>query len=402
MALVLCTLALGAAAPEFPELPVYQRALVVFGMSTAEAEAAAADYAAVRKCNDEFLEAVQARGVDAARLARAEPTAALAAANVARGVLGARLNVTVAAARECLLQRRACGQVMQAGCGTRTPFEFRAGSLGRLGQRVLYAMFLPTREGRALSLLGDTTAAQAATRPAPTGNPFQLLPMGGGGGGSNAFLDLVRASSQAFAQMTSTVLTPGQTGFPVAPRRQLDGFGVRALPGVLPTQALTTPGEADEKLARAFAADAPGLSDAQRAALARVLLRVDAAARQLGMDVFAELPPYMQQSLLLSAMAPDKSSLSDALGRIDFLQRTQLLTSLARRLDVSQAERAALLEYAAGDAGREDAVLAAVLDRHFPVELDAAEREALAAFFRAQPHFLRAVAVAYDWLAGHA
>ena len=118
MALVLCTLALGAAAPEFPELPVYQRALVVFGMSTAEAEAAAADYAAVRECNDEFLEAMRARGVDAARLARAEPTAALAAANVAREVLGARLNVTVAAARECLLQRRACGQVMQAGCGT--------------------------------------------------------------------------------------------------------------------------------------------------------------------------------------------------------------------------------------------------------------------------------------------
>lgn len=392
-----------APVPDFPALPVYQRALVVLGMSSQEATKAAEDYDAVRKCNDELLDAMRGRGVNFADLAGTHPTAALAAADAVQDVLRAHVNVTLAGARECLLRRGPCGTAMQEACGTRYSFEFREGSLGRLWQRVLYAMFLPSRN-RALSLLGDTTVAQQTSQPmGQLPNPFSIFPTSSGGENS-AFFDLIRASTQAFTQMSSAAMTPGKTGFPIAPRRKLDGFGVQAFPSALSlgTKSVAIPGEDDEKMARAFADSVPELTETQRADLVQVLLHLDMAARKLGMDIFTELPPYMQQSLLLSAMAPDKSSLNDAIARVDFLQRTELLANLAKSVGLTHAERAALVEYAAGDSSREHTVFAVVLDRHFPVSLNSSEREALVAFFRAQPRYLRAVSVAYDWLAGHA
>ena len=333
-----------APVPDFPALPVYQRALVVLGMSSQEATKAAEDYDAVRKCNDELLDAMRGRGVNFADLAGTHPTAALAAADAVQDVLRAHVNVTLAGARECLLRRGPCGTAMQEACGTRYSFEFREGSLGRLWQRVLYAMFLPSRN-RALSLLGDTTVAQQTSQPmGQLPNPFSIFPTSSGGENS-AFFDLIRASTQAFTQMSSAAMTPGKTGFPIAPRRKLDGFGVQAFPSALSlgTKSVAIPGEDDEKMARAFADSVPELTETQRggfgtSASALGYGRTEARHGHL----YGASAHNMQQSLLLSAMAPDKSSLNDAIARVDFLQRTELLANLAKRAWASHMQSARL------------------------------------------------------------
>jgi hypothetical protein len=421
LALLACvvTTATGTRA-DFPSQTTLSRALTILGMKVADVERTVHEYATLRTCYGKFRSQLESLGVDESRLQN-DPLSLLESLGPIQHTIRNEVNVSIRTARECILDLEGCGQVVHDYCDLTSPMEFAPQSLGNLMQQIVVTLFLPDAAfvqrklslyDSSSSLLGDTSAIvqeqKMATGASQGTPPWSNLMT------PTALVDVISGGIRMFTQLAQTNgassggggaeggglmntlsgvtsgVTSGVSG------RRLDAFGMTASP------LLTLMRQQQERLstptAREFVEHLPDFTSEEREHLRDVLDRLDGASREMATRVFSELPPYLQQSLLMSAMSSSADS-SSLMSLVDILQRSQLFPNLGKKMGLTQKDHARLRNYAAGDGTYVHDVLATVVDRHFPVELKSPGEEAVVIrFLRTYPANLRVLAILYDWV----